>query len=277
MLSGPFPVLDNVIVWGKLPPTVTFPNATLVGLTVICGCVWVPVPESEIDRVGFDALLVTVTLPDTAPAEPGAYFVDSVAVCPAVSVTGTVIPLDEKPVPPVAIWEMVMLVVPALVSTMFCELLLPTFTFPKAMLDGFALNTEAVETPVPAKAIDCGELTALLVAPTLPIEAPALVGANVAVKGIDWPALTVIGAVIPVIEYPAPATERVLIVSGAVPLLEIVTVCEALPPTDTFPKLREFGAYEICACPPVPLNGTVVGEDGSSLVTVSEPEIAPED
>lgn len=119
---------------------------------------------------------------------------------------------------------MVMLVVPALLNTIFCELLLPTFTLPNAIVDGFAFRTELDVTPVPVMAIAWGELGALLAAEIPPIDTPALVGANVAVKGIDWPAFTVTGAVIPVIEYPAPAGARELIVSAAVPLLEIVTV-----------------------------------------------------
>lgn len=55
------------------------------------------------ERVGLDALLVTVTLPDAPPAEAGAYFVAKVADCPAVKVIGTVIPDDVKPVPVVEI------------------------------------------------------------------------------------------------------------------------------------------------------------------------------
>jgi len=169
-----------------------------------------------------------------------------------------------------------MLVVPALVNKTFCEALLPTFTFPKAMVDGLAFNTDVEATAVPVMAIDCGELTALLVTETPPLDTPATVGANVTVKGVDCPAFTVTGPVTPFIENPVPEAPIALIVSGAVPLLEIATVCEAVPPTDTFPKLREFGVKLICGMPPMPLSGMLVGEDGSLLVTMREPEVAPE-
>jgi len=42
-------------------------------------------------------------LPDTLPEDAGAYLVDNVADCPAESVSGTVIPDDENPVPLVEI------------------------------------------------------------------------------------------------------------------------------------------------------------------------------
>lgn len=72
-----------------------------------------------------------------------------------------------------------------------------------------------------------------------------------------------------------PAAAIELIVSAIFPLFETVTVCEELPPTDTFPKAIEFGAKTICGCPPVPLRAAVLGEAGSLLVTVREPEDDP--
>jgi hypothetical protein len=50
-------------------------------------------------RVGFDAFEVTVTLPVTLAVDVGAKVTVKVALCPAVSVTGAVIPLRVKPVP----------------------------------------------------------------------------------------------------------------------------------------------------------------------------------
>jgi hypothetical protein len=66
-----------------------------------------------------------------------------------------------------------------------------------------------------------------------------------------------------------------VMVSGAVPLLDTFITCEALPPTDTFPKLTALGAKEIAACPPEPVSGTLVGDFGSLLVMETEPEFAP--
>jgi hypothetical protein len=85
----------------------------------------------------------------------------------------------------------------------------------------------------------------------------------------------VTGAARPLIEYPVPEADIALIVSGAFPVLDIVTDCEAFPPTATFPKPTVLGANVICGCPPVPVSGTVVGELGSLLVMVMLPVDAP--
>lgn len=59
----------------------------------------VPVPDKGIVRVGFDALEVTVMLPAAAPLAVGVNATLKVALCPALSVTGAVIPLIVNPVP----------------------------------------------------------------------------------------------------------------------------------------------------------------------------------
>jgi hypothetical protein len=51
------------------------------------------------DRVGFDALLVTVMLPVEVPVTVGANCAVRVVLCPAARVNGVVIPLKLKPVP----------------------------------------------------------------------------------------------------------------------------------------------------------------------------------
>jgi hypothetical protein len=78
----------------------------------------------------FAALLATNTLPVTEPAAVGAKFILNVALCPAVKLSGAVIPLAVKPAPEVLISEMLTLEFPVLVSVTVLLLLLPTFTFP---------------------------------------------------------------------------------------------------------------------------------------------------
>ena len=56
-----------------------------------------PVPVSAIFRVG--AFEVMVTLPLTAAADAGVNEMVKLALCPAVSVTGAVIPVTLNPVP----------------------------------------------------------------------------------------------------------------------------------------------------------------------------------
>ena len=86
-----------------LVPATTLPRPKVVGATVNCPETVVPVPESEIVNVGFDvgfdAVEVIVTLPLAATADCGVNETLKLVLCPAVSVTGAVIPLQLNPVP----------------------------------------------------------------------------------------------------------------------------------------------------------------------------------
>ena len=70
------------------------------------------VPLSGIDKLGFDAFEVTVAVPGNVPADVGAKVTVKVALCPAVNVTGGVIPVTLYPVPVAATAEIVALVAP---------------------------------------------------------------------------------------------------------------------------------------------------------------------
>ena len=82
-----------------LVPTTTLPRARVVGVTINCPVAAVPVPDSGMVNVGFDAVDVIVTLPLTAPADCGANETLKLALWPEVSVTGAVIPLTLYPAP----------------------------------------------------------------------------------------------------------------------------------------------------------------------------------
>lgn len=84
------------------------------------------------------ALLTTEMLPVTLPAAAGANLALRVVLWPTAKVTGRVSPLTLKTAPVTLAWEMVRLALPKLVKVTICELLLPTVTFPKLMLVGFA-------------------------------------------------------------------------------------------------------------------------------------------
>jgi hypothetical protein len=58
-----------------------------------------PVPDRGMVRVGLEAFEVTVTLPLALAADAGVNVTVKVALCPAVSVTGAVIPVKLNPVP----------------------------------------------------------------------------------------------------------------------------------------------------------------------------------
>jgi hypothetical protein len=93
------PAAVSVPVAVPLVPVNTLPIATGAGAAVSVPAVVDPVPAREMVRVGFDAFEVTVTLPVTLAVDVGAKVTVKVALCPAVSVTGAVIPLRVKPVP----------------------------------------------------------------------------------------------------------------------------------------------------------------------------------
>jgi len=81
-----------------LLPTVTLPKLRLAGLAPSVPGV-TPVPDKGMFSVGLEALDVIVTLPMALPADEGANETLKVALCPAVSVTGVVIPLKLNPEP----------------------------------------------------------------------------------------------------------------------------------------------------------------------------------
>lgn len=79
-------------------PTFTLPKLKVAGETVNCPAA-VPVPESEIVRLGLEALETTEMLPVTAPADWGANIALNVMLCPAVKVCGKPRPGTLNPVP----------------------------------------------------------------------------------------------------------------------------------------------------------------------------------
>ena len=75
-----------------------------------------PFRSKEIDKLGFEAFDVTVAVPLDVYAEVGAKVTVNVVLCPAVNVTGGVIPEVVNPVPDAATAEIVALVPPVFVS-----------------------------------------------------------------------------------------------------------------------------------------------------------------
>ena len=95
------PVLVTVSDRVSLLPTVTLPKPRLVGFDPSAPGA-IPVPDKGTVRVGFGAFEVIVTVPLTLPADAGANVTLKAALCPAVRVTGVVIPLKLNPVPLIA-------------------------------------------------------------------------------------------------------------------------------------------------------------------------------
>jgi hypothetical protein len=74
------------------------------------------VPVSGIDKLGFDAFDVTITVPLNVVMLVGVKVTVNVVLCPGVNVTGGMIPEMLNPVPDSATTEIVALVPPVLVS-----------------------------------------------------------------------------------------------------------------------------------------------------------------
>jgi hypothetical protein len=192
-----------------------------------------------------------------------------------VIVRGTDNPAILKPVPATVAAEIVTLAVPEFVSVIVCVPLLPRTTLPKFTGDGLAARLPCV--PVPDKAIVAGEPDALLVIVMLPEALPAVVGANFAEKLVFAPALIVAGAEIPLKLNAAPEALIAEIVKAALPGLDSVMVCDALPPTRTFPKGTLAGLIVSCgwAAVAVPVSAIASGEFGALLEIEMLPETLP--
>jgi len=96
-----------------LVPTTTLPGiVTVVGFAVNVPAAATDVPLNGIAKLGLEAFDVTVAVPVNVPADPGANFTVNVVLCPAVNVTGGVIPEMLNPVPDAATADIVALVPP---------------------------------------------------------------------------------------------------------------------------------------------------------------------
>jgi len=150
-----------------------------------------------------EAFEVIVTLPVALPADSGVNVALKVAVCPAVNVTGVVIPLRLSPVPVIPTWEIVTLELPVLVIVPERDCLLPTVTLPKVRLVGFEVSAPGA-TPAPDNGTVRVGVGAFEVMVTLPPSLAGDGGANMTLKVALCPAASVIGAVIPLRVKPVP-------------------------------------------------------------------------
>ena len=155
------------------------------------------VPERPSTNGELAALLVTVTLPVTLPAEAGAKATLNEVVCPAARVTGKPIGDRLKPVPLAVICEMVTLAFPVLLTVTVCVALVPMARFPKLNELGLAESCKMEETPVPLRGMLSAGFEALLVSVILPAMLPANVGAKATLNEDERPGATESGVVSP--------------------------------------------------------------------------------
>jgi hypothetical protein len=266
-------VSDNVC----FVPTWTLPKLKLVGFDPSAPAA-TPVPDKGIVSVGFDAFDVTVTVPLTVPAEGGLNDTLKLALWPAVSVRGAVIPLMLNPLPPATpTLEIVTLDPPVLVTVSVKVCLVPTCTLPKLKLVGFDPSTPAA-TPVPDSGIVRVGFEPFEVIVMLPLTAPADGGLNETLKLALWPDVSVTGAVIPLRVNPLPLIPTFEIVTLDPPVFVTVSDKVCLAPTCTLPKLRLVGFDPKAPCAtPVPDIGIVSVGFEALDVTVMFPLALPAD
>jgi hypothetical protein len=99
------------------------------------------VPESAMFNGLPEPSLVSATFPLTAPIAVGLNVTLKVALCPGARIAGTVKPEMAKPVPVAVAWLMVRLVPPVLLTVSVRVWLIPTCTFPNAILAGAAVKS----------------------------------------------------------------------------------------------------------------------------------------
>jgi len=139
------------------------------------------VPDSATVRVGFDAFDAMVTVPLALPADAGVNLTLKVALWPAVSVTGVVIPLRLNPLPLIEAWEIVTLAPPVFVTVSVRDWLFPTVILPKLRLVGFDPRAPGA-TPTPDSGTVSVEFEAFELIVMLPFALAADAGVKVTVN-----------------------------------------------------------------------------------------------
>jgi hypothetical protein len=160
----------------EFEPTLTLPKARVVGETAKVPAA-VPVPDNGIESGELDALEVMEIDPLAEPAVVGVKVAVKVTLWLALRLRGRVRPVIENPVPLGVAAGIVTVDPPVLVRVSERFVLLPTCTLPKARLVGFDASVPCV-TPVPDSAMLKLGFDPLEVMLTLPLAAPAVVGAN---------------------------------------------------------------------------------------------------
>src|SRR5579863_110242 len=257
-----------------LLPIVTFPKLKLRALAVSNPGV-TAVPARGITSVGFGALLVIERLPLAAPADCGANCRLKLVLWPAPRVKGKIKPFTLKPEPERVPCVIVTPEPPVLVRISAAVWLLPTWTVPKLMLEGFAVS-EPVARPVPESGRLREASEAVLTNATLPLTAPAACGANATLKFVLCPAANVSGRASPARLNPVPVTVACETVSVEPPELVSVACCFWLLPIRTLPRAMLAGlTARKPAVTPVPESGRLKEEFEASLVNPTVPLTVP--
>ena len=210
-----------------------------------------PVPISPITTGEVGALLTRTRLLVTLPAEEGVKLSENFVDCPGGTVNGKVRPLTLKPALGPAACVRLRLPSPVLLKVTAWVLVTPTGTLPKLILAGAIAITGC--TPVPLSEI-VTEAEAPPITTRSPVLVPAAFGTNWSCTDILCPA-GIEEAVPPATAKVEPGVVAAEIFTGAVPVFVILTLCVAVFPTKTLPKLT---LIELAARPTVLADGPAV-------------------
>jgi hypothetical protein len=271
MLDPPEFEITSDFVW--VLPIDTPVKVTLVGLATRAPTV-VPVPERGMLSVGFEALLVIDTFPESLAAAPGVNVTVKLALCPGCIVSEGVRPVMLKPAPVNVAAEMTAAAVPPFVRLTVCDCGVPTCTLPKFTLAGFADNDPEAK-PNPASVIVAAGIVPEN--PMLPLALPADCGANVTVKPAVCPDASVIGRFKPLRLNPAPVATAWDTVMLAPPLFVKLAGWLCFVPIATLPKFKVAGlAVKAPGVVPVPVTPAVRTPSEALESTVRVPDAAPD-
>jgi hypothetical protein len=186
-----------------------------------------------------DALLENDKEAEVAPLACGVKVTAKVVDWPEGIVTGIEIP-ESTNSPFVRLADETVTAVPLAVRLPFRDTLDPTPTLPNLRLVGDTANVPAA-VPVPERLMVSGEFEAFETTDTLPLAAPATVGAKVAVNVTLWLAVRVRGRFNPLREKPVPLTLACEMVTDDPPVLVRVSDKFMLLPTWTLPNASVVG------------------------------------
>jgi hypothetical protein len=238
-VTDEFPVFVSVTGSFLLVPSVTFPKARDVGLADNNKLWLTLVPLNGTVTREFGALLVIVIVPTALPEVAGEKRTVKAVDWPGATVVGSVGPVIPNPVPPIVACEIIKLAFPESRTVSVCVLDVPSATPVKLTAAGTTVICGCM--PVALSGTVKVGLLALLVKVKLPVAAPIEVALKLSFSETCFPAARVKGTAIPAALNSFPTVATLEIVTLPAALLVIVSVCELLLPTFTFPRFKLAG------------------------------------
>jgi hypothetical protein len=270
----PFP--EFVTVTGSVEelPVFTFPKVTSDVLNESANVAATPVPLRLTTAGEFGALLATVRLPFTAPADCGANSTLKLLVWPAAKEIGRASGPMLYPLPPTLAWVIVSVPVPLLENCMVWELESPTVTFPKLAVPGVIVRAGCSPVPVtPITALAPCEVEIVM----FPLTFSEAAGLNETSNVALCPVAKVTGVLKPLEAKFVAFTETPESVKLTFPEFVSVTVLELEVPAFKLPndKLAGFAVSDGDAVMPVPVRAIASDESDALLAMVIDPASVP--